>query len=129
MEQSQGERERVEHRIRTIHHGEGIPWVALGERDSPPGVPLEEGILPLQGQRVHQKSLSGHSVAGAEASSEGRYPGLNFSLCITIESSHHALSTHFSGTGWCPACHKALLQRTEVNPSFAELLKIWSFES
>lgn len=51
-------------RVCTTHCGEGIPWVALGETAPLPRVHLEDGILPLQGQKAHQESLSAHSTAG-----------------------------------------------------------------
>lgn len=42
-------------------HGVGILWVELGKNVRIAGVHLEEGILPLQGQRTHQEPLNCHS--------------------------------------------------------------------
>lgn len=40
------------------------PLIALGENVPLPGVQLEEGILPVEGQKTWWAPLSGYSTAG-----------------------------------------------------------------
>ena len=56
--------EREKHIVHTRHCGVGICWITLGENIPFPGVYLEQGILPLNGQRILQVPLSSHSIAG-----------------------------------------------------------------
>ena len=47
---------------RTEQSDVGISWATLGEKVPLPGIHLEEGILPLQGQGTWRALLSGHST-------------------------------------------------------------------
>lgn len=59
--------------------GMGISWVSLREITPLPGMHLEQGILPFQGQKALWEPLSSHSTAGKRSTHRGKITQLELS--------------------------------------------------
>lgn len=116
-------------RVHTRCCGLGIRWVTLGKNVPLPGVPLEEGILPLHGQSILQVPLNSHSTTRDRGLRRGQITWLQpFTVLYHRLQAPMWLFNCFSGTEWCQVqCSEALLLGRRVGLCLAGCFKTWEF--